>query len=119
MSCDELAYAEGARYTDLAPVKLRLSDRERNARARRAPVDVEHAALRRVFDADGEPLVCLRRLAHRHRHAAQFVLLTRIWDAPALLALVDDQVPGAAHRDRVQAVAAGRHRDVAELQRAV
>src|SRR3970282_874306 len=89
-------------------LSIRLADDERDAGAGGAPIDVERGAGRRVLDRDRAVLGGRARLAAGHvRAAGGFARWVR--DAPLTGLLADNEVPGAAGRDRVDRVGAGGH----------
>src|SRR4029453_2001558 len=95
-----------------------LTEREGDAGARAAPVDMQRAARGCVLHTDGELFRRFRRFANRHRRTPE-VLAHGIRNTPLPSLLADDQVPGSAGRDRVESVSSGRHDELAELQRLV
>src|SRR5687768_6198934 len=94
-----------------------LADCKRDRRARGAPVDVQRAPGLGVVDRERQLFGGFRRLAQRHRGAAEILSLW-IGHAPLAGLLADYQVPCAAGGNRVKRVGAGGQREVAEFQRA-
>src|SRR5688500_9582320 len=80
-----------------------LSDGERNAGARAAPVELERAAGRGVADRDRDLFGRAGRLLHCLRRAPE-ILTGGIRNAPARCALAHDQLPLALDRNHVETI---------------